>query len=214
LVRLTITAEPLARRLLATTNEMEGAEAKAAVTVTFSSDHSPSAETIARADALKEEGNKLLVGGKYGAAAGKYTEAIELRPSAIYLGNRAVAYLKLESYGLAIADSDDALALDPGYIKAYYRRASANMALGKYKIALRDFRQVIKLHPNDADARAKYKACDKAAKEAAFAAAIQQDEEEPLCVRCQLDDIGECGASPLFLPQGGLTFTTLSPSCG
>jgi hypothetical protein len=47
--------------------------------------------------------------------------------------------------------------LDPGYVKAYYRRASANFALGKYKEALKDFRHVLKLHPKDKDAMAKYR---------------------------------------------------------
>ncbi|CAN0559462.1 unnamed protein product, partial [Laminaria digitata] len=32
--------------------------------------------------------------------------------------------------------------LDHTYLKAYYRRGSANMALGKFKLAVRDFRKV------------------------------------------------------------------------
>lgn len=32
--------------------------------------------------------------------------------------------------------------LDSGYLKAYYRRGSAHMALGKYKLAVKDFRKV------------------------------------------------------------------------
>ena len=39
-----------------------------------------------------------------------------------------------ESYGLAIADAGLALELDPNYAKAYYRRASGNFALAKYKL--------------------------------------------------------------------------------
>lgn len=39
--------------------------------------------------------------------------------------------------------------LDPNYVKAYYRRASANMALGKHKLAVKDLRQVAKAHPAD-----------------------------------------------------------------
>jgi tetratricopeptide (TPR) repeat protein len=35
--------------------------------------------------------------------------------------------------------------LDPHYVKAYYRRGSAHYALGKYKDALKDFRQVVKV---------------------------------------------------------------------
>ena len=35
------------------------------------------------------------------------------------------------------------------YTKAYYRRASGNFALGKYKEALKDFRKVCTLEPQD-----------------------------------------------------------------
>lgn len=41
--------------------------------------------------------------------------------------------LQLENYGLAIQDSESAMAMDPQYLKAYYRRASALLALGKHK---------------------------------------------------------------------------------
>lgn len=47
--------------------------------------------------------------------------------------------------------------LDPAYIKAYYRRGSANYALGKYKDALKDFRHVVKVAPKDRDAVQKMK---------------------------------------------------------
>ena len=79
--------------------------------------------------------------------------------------NRAMAHIKAESYGLAISDAEAAIALDPTYIKAYYRRASANYALGKYKLALRDFKAVCKLRPRDKDARSKFKECDRAVKQ-------------------------------------------------
>lgn len=44
-----------------------------------------------------------------------------------------VAYVKSELYGAAIKDAEQAIAIDPSYIKGYYRRAVANMALGKFK---------------------------------------------------------------------------------
>lgn len=39
----------------------------------------------------------------------KYSEAIELRPTAVYLSNRAFCYVKLENFGLAILDADLAI---------------------------------------------------------------------------------------------------------
>lgn len=64
---------------------------------------------IAAANALKDEGNKLLSNFKYALAAEKYTDAIELYPSAILYSNRAQALIKIESYGLAIEDANEAM---------------------------------------------------------------------------------------------------------
>lgn len=50
-----------------------------------------------------------------------------------------MAYLRREHYGLALSDADKAIELDPNYAKAYFRRASSNMALGKFKLALKDY---------------------------------------------------------------------------
>lgn len=47
--------------------------------------------------------------------------------------------------------------LDPAYTKAYYRRGSANYALGKYKLALKDFKHVVRTHPKDREAIQKMK---------------------------------------------------------
>lgn len=67
--------------------------------------------------------------------------------------------------------------LDPKYIKAYYRRGSANFALHKLKLALKDFKAVVNIVPKDPDAIKKMKACDKAIKEEAFAKAIEAEEQ-------------------------------------
>lgn len=48
---------------------------------------------------------------------------------AIYYSNRAFAHLKMENYGLAIADADEAIKMNPLYQKAYYRKADACIAL-------------------------------------------------------------------------------------
>jgi serine/threonine-protein phosphatase 5 len=69
-----------------------------------------------------------------------YTLAIEKNPNeASYYGNRSLAYVKSEFYGYALQDANKSLEIDPKYIKGYYRRAAANLALGKFKIALKDY---------------------------------------------------------------------------
>lgn len=72
-----------------------------------------------------------------------YSQAIDLNPSnAIYYGNRSLAYLRTECYGYALGDATRAIEIDKKYIKGYYRRAASNMALGKFRAALRDYETV------------------------------------------------------------------------
>ncbi len=131
--------------------------------------------------ALKDQGNAALMAGHYNEAIHLYSMGLSHLPNnAIILSNRALAYIKVENYGLAIQDATHAIEADPTYPKGYYRRGSAEFALGRAKAARKDFRAVCKLRPKDRDARGKLQECDKAVKEAAFAAAILSDESTPL----------------------------------
>lgn len=135
----------------------------------------------AKSIALKDEGNAALMAGKTLDAIRLYSEALEYAPTnAIILSNRAMAYVKVENYGLAIQDATSAIKADPAYAKGYYRRGTAEFALNKYKAARKDFKKVCTLKPKDKDARTRLAACDKAVKEAAFAAAIESEETIPL----------------------------------
>lgn len=129
-------------------------------------------DELKESNRLKDQGNAFISANKFALAAERYTEAIEIFPTAILYSNRAQALIKLESYGLAIEDANEAISLDPKYIKAYYRRASARFALGKYKEALSDFKAVVRIAPKDKDAMAKMRACEKAYKEGLFAAVL------------------------------------------
>ncbi|KAG2196000.1 hypothetical protein INT47_011505 [Mucor saturninus] len=132
-----------------------------------------------KAEEIKNEANVLFKEKKYPAAVEKYTEAIKENPNvASYYTNRAFCHLKLESYGYAIADSDSALAIDPNFTKANYRRASANMALGKFKEALKDLRIVSKRAPSDKDAKAKFDECAKIVRRIEFEKAIEHNEKK------------------------------------
>ena len=131
--------------------------------------------------ALKDEGNAALKDGHYTEAIHHYSTALSHLPNnAIVLSNRALAYIKVENYGLAIQDATHAIEADPSYPKGYYRRGTAEFALGRAKAARKDFRNVCKLRPKDKDARAKLSECEKAVREAAFAAAILSEESAPL----------------------------------
>ena len=62
---------------------------------------------------------------------------------AIYYANRAFVNIKLENYGFAVDDGTQAINKDPTYPKGYYRRGSAQFALGKYQLALQNFKRVV-----------------------------------------------------------------------
>jgi serine/threonine-protein phosphatase 5 len=134
-----------------------------------------------KAVALKNDGNEQLKQGHFLEAIKFYSMALEFRPqNAIILSNRALAYIKIENYGLALQDADKAIKSDKAYAKGYYRRASAYFALNHYKLARKDFRQVVKLIPKDRDARKKLAECEKTIKEEAFAKAIEAEQTAPL----------------------------------
>ncbi|OAD68982.1 hypothetical protein PHYBLDRAFT_127325 [Phycomyces blakesleeanus NRRL 1555(-)] len=134
----------------------------------------------AQAEKIKGEANALFAAKHYKEAIEKYSAAIDLNPNvAAYFSNRAFCHLKLESYGYVISDADAALALDPNFTKANYRRATANMALGKFKEALKDLRVVVKNAPGDKDAKLKLDECAKIVKRIEFEKAIEHDDHAP-----------------------------------
>jgi Tfp pilus assembly protein PilF len=50
-----------------------------------------------------------------------------------------MAYLKMKDYKKAIDDSNTALKLKPGYLKAYHRRGKAYAARNEHELAIKDF---------------------------------------------------------------------------
>lgn len=125
------------------------------------------------ADLLKDEGNALFAIAHYKESIVKYTEAIELNPNnEIYWCNRAFANLKCENFGATISDASESIKLNPRHVKAYFHRATANFILTRLDLALQDFLAVVKMLPNNKEARDKYNACLSAKRTADFEAAI------------------------------------------
>ncbi|KAI1285321.1 Serine/threonine-protein phosphatase 5 [Halotydeus destructor] len=134
-------------------------------------------EKMKGAEILKEKANECFKRQEFSPAIDFYSEAIDLNPNcATYYGNRSITYLKMECFGYALADATKALELDKNYIKGYYRRAAAKMAMGKFKEALKDFETVVKVRPKDPDAKSKFQECNKIVKRIAFEKAISVDE--------------------------------------
>ncbi|XP_037030544.1 serine/threonine-protein phosphatase 5 [Bradysia coprophila] len=128
------------------------------------------------AEQLKNQANDHFKKKEYDKAIDFYTKAIELVPkNAVYFANRSLAHLRLENFGFALQDAASAVQSDPAYLKGYYRRAAAQMSLGKFKKALSDFEYVAKRRPNDEDAKIKFTECNKMVRKQAFERAIAVD---------------------------------------
>eukprot|EP00928_Gymnodinium_smaydae_P053698 TRINITY_DN37624_c0_g1_i1.p1 TRINITY_DN37624_c0_g1~~TRINITY_DN37624_c0_g1_i1.p1 ORF type:complete len:507 (-),score=112.22 TRINITY_DN37624_c0_g1_i1:144-1664(-) len=162
------------------------------------------AQKMEEADKAKARGNEFFKQHLYKQALDAYTEAIDLAEAveddcldslddasttasgaanpavAVYYANRAFCHIKLESYGSAVMDSTKAIEANAEFPKGWYRRGSANMALGRLKDAQRDFTQLCKLVPQDRDAREKLAECKKQVQADKFARAIGCDKTKPI----------------------------------
>ncbi|SGY34948.1 BQ5605_C002g01706 [Microbotryum silenes-dioicae] len=79
---------------------------------------------------LKAKGNKLYSGKKYREAIACYSRAIACEEQAVFYSNRAACYTNLNEQENVIEDCTSALRLDPSYIKALNRRATAHESIG------------------------------------------------------------------------------------
>ncbi|KAH8825919.1 hypothetical protein DL96DRAFT_1681986 [Flagelloscypha sp. PMI_526] len=103
-----------------------------------------SATSNTRAAALKVEGNAFFVKRDYHEAIAKYTDAIDIEPTAVLHANRAQCYLNLEMYMDASADGRRAVELDPEYSKGYVRFAMAEQKLGNLDKSIELWEMVLK----------------------------------------------------------------------
>lgn len=112
------------------------------------------ASSIEEACKLKEEGNSAFKKGDWEDAITCYTKAIKLTGDetndlAVYLKNRAAAYLKQEKYNEALQDCNKSLEIIPIDPKALFRRAQALENLERYEEAYRDAREVLNQDPSN-----------------------------------------------------------------
>lgn len=116
--------------------------------------------------------------------------------NAVYFSNRSFSYLKIEQYGAALEDATKSIEIDKNYAKVnfflfywnikkgYYRKGSANLALGKYKEALKDFKKVVQIYPRNKEAQEKLKQCEKIVRKIAFEDAIKTENND---IKIQID---------------------------
>ncbi|KAG8966579.1 TOM (translocase of outer membrane) complex component [Tulasnella sp. 419] len=94
------------------------------------------------ASSYKTRGNSAYQAHNFALAVTLYTKAIQVAkaPEAVFYSNRAACYVNFKppEYEKVVQDCDEALKLDPMYIKAIIRRANALEKLERYEEALRD----------------------------------------------------------------------------
>ena len=94
-------------KLIKTRMSLETAEENTVEEKQYTSVDEVPEEDKEKAEKIKAEANVLFKNKHYDKAIEKYSEAIKLNPFVpVYYSNRAFAYIKEESYGYALADSN------------------------------------------------------------------------------------------------------------
>ncbi|KAL1563773.1 TPR repeat-containing thioredoxin TTL1-like [Salvia divinorum] len=85
---------------------------------------------------LKRMGNDCYKNGHFAEALSLYEKAIAMSPSnAAYHFNRAAALMGLRRFLEAVRECEEAIRLDPGYVKAHHRLGSLLLSLGQVESA-------------------------------------------------------------------------------
>ena len=103
------------------------------------------------AEKLKNKGNDAFKKQSFQEAINYYSEAIDtLSNEPAYYTNRAIAYLKVDNFDLAMNDCKKALDINPKFAKAYNRMSKCHIALGDLKAASIILQRSIELEPDNA----------------------------------------------------------------
>ncbi|GMG22326.1 unnamed protein product [Ambrosiozyma monospora] len=112
----------------------------------------------AKSEEARLQGKEYFTKGDWPGAVKAYTEMIKRNPKDVRgYSNRAAALAKLMSFPDAIRDCEQAIKIDPTFIRAYIRKANAELAIKEYKKCadtLSEAREVeAKANPNSAQLR-------------------------------------------------------------
>ncbi|KAH8412962.1 hypothetical protein KR009_007183 [Drosophila setifemur] len=111
-------------------------------------------ESLALADSIKNEGNRLMKECKYNEALLQYNRAIAFDPkNPIFYCNRAAAHIRLGDNERAVTDCKTALVYNANYSKAYCRLGVAYSNMGKFAEAEQAYSKAIELEPENATYR-------------------------------------------------------------
>ncbi|KAI7842104.1 hypothetical protein COHA_004298 [Chlorella ohadii] len=110
----------------------------------------PEVPDEALADTFKRKGNEMFVAGQYETAAKLYELALShWTKNPVVWSNRAACFLRLDNYEKALQDAQIARALDPKYVKAWYREGRAAEGLKRWEDAATAYYQAAQLEPSN-----------------------------------------------------------------
>mmetsp|Transcript_15748 Transcript_15748/g.25114 ORF Transcript_15748/g.25114 Transcript_15748/m.25114 type:complete len:177 (+) Transcript_15748:40-570(+) len=129
----------------------------------------------------KAAGNIAFKAQEWATAVGRYREGLRYATYAQHHGmtvqeetrkiapvlfsNCAAAYLKQDDAKMAVEACNQAIAIDPENMKAYFRRAQAQMALGNYDSAAEDALHMLEMDPLNPEAKQMHQKAERSAKE-------------------------------------------------
>lgn len=100
-----------------------------------------------------KEGMAAFVSQDYGKCIENLTEVLrEDKTHTLALVSRGAAFMRTGEMATAAADLDQAIAVDPGYARAYHLRGLVRESQGRDDEALADFNQAVALKPDYAAA--------------------------------------------------------------
>ena len=108
---------------------------------------------------LKKNGNSFYQAGENDEAVKQYNRALEVCPlsftedRAILMANKAAALIKMDQKVEAIEQCNEAIQLNPKYVKAFLRRGHIYEEMDKTHEALKDFEKVLEIDPDHKEAR-------------------------------------------------------------
>ncbi|CAL4084088.1 unnamed protein product, partial [Meganyctiphanes norvegica] len=95
---------------------------------------------------LKERGNECVRAGNFAEAVIHYSYAIKIDSCSPQLySNRSYAFLKMQQFYHALQDAEDAIHLDSGWAKGYFRRGEVEFATNHFGLALESYRRASQL---------------------------------------------------------------------
>ncbi|XP_012273418.1 RNA polymerase II-associated protein 3 [Orussus abietinus] len=128
----------------------------------------------------KQIGNIFVKQQQWNEAHQCYTKALKFYPhEAVFYANRALCHLKMNTLHSAEEDCTAAIHLDETYVKAYHRRATARIELGKFEEAKYDVEKILSLEPNNKEAKSMLSTIAKKIKNAK-PVIIADDSEAPI----------------------------------